>query len=1032
MKKTLIFLGTMLAIQAIAQEPIPLKGDELFGSMNARHIGPALMSGRIADLENHPTNPKVIYVGAAGGGVWRSNDAGVTFNPIFDKHTQNIGVVSVDPKNPDQVIWVGTGECWTRNSVSIGDGIYKTTDGGQNWTNMGLPNSERISSIEIDPNNTNIVYVGVLGHLWGNSADRGVYKTTDGGKTWEKIFFVNETTGCAELAMDPKDPNTLYASFWEFRRTAYSFSSGGANSALYKSTDGGKTWNKIHNGFPSGKLGRIAVAVAPSNSNILYSVIESEKDETKGMYRSDDAGATWKRTNGDFELVVRPFYFSRIVIDPRNPDIVLKASFNGSISKDGGKTFRTINGGVHSDFHDYLFGIDNSNTIYVGTDGGFYRSWDGGTVWEMSKGLPISQFYQVAVDNQKPYKVYGGLQDNGSWVGPSASPGGIENRHWINVGQGDGFRVFPHPTSPNIVYSEAQGAEAIWRYDVEKKQIKTIKPYAEANEPKLRFNWNTPILTSQFKPDRLYVGSQYLHKSDDRGETWVKISTDLTTNDPTKQQQEESGGLSADNSGAENHCTIFAVAESPLDENMLWVGTDDGNIQLTTDGGKNWTNLTANVPNLPKNTWTYFIEPSRFDKNTAYAVFEGHAQDDFKTYVYKTTDAGKTWKSIVTADIKGFARCIREDVVNPNLLFLGTEFGLYITVDGGQNWVQFKNNMPPVSVHWITVHPTDDAIVMATHGRGVIILDDIYLLRQVTKEVLGKELSFIKSKPSIMREQGGFDGYATVGEFVGDNPSTAAKISYFLKSRHTFGKMTMEIFDAKGTKLADLPAGKAKGINTVTWNYRLKFPKSAKGKTIAGGASASPTVPEGTYKVKITKGSNVFETDLVMQYDPNSIHSKEDHLVQNQTAMKMFGMNEDLAYIVDQLDNIKAGAEAVLPQVNANKKLQKSLGLDAYLKEINALKETLVVLKGDNYVGTAEKQLREKIAELYSTICFFPGRPTNAQMSNLKVLEEKLNDAKTKTDGFVAKLTTINPALIKAQLPEIKFRSREDFMKSDM
>jgi hypothetical protein len=330
--------------------------------------------------------------------------------------------------------------------------------------------------------------------------------------------------------------------------------------------------------------------------------------------------------------------FSRLVVDPRNPDIVCKASLSGAISKDGGKTFRTINGGVHSDFHDYWFSVSDPNTMYVGTDGGVYRSWDGGTAWEMVKGLPVSQLYQVAIDNQKPYKVYGGLQDNGSWIGPSSQPGGIENRHWISVGQGDGFRVFPHPTNPNIVYSEMQGAENIWRYDLEKKQTKIIKPYPSASDPKFRFNWNTPILTSLHKPDRLFVASQFLHKSDDKGETWVKISPDLTTNDPTKLQQEKSGGLSMDNSGAENHCTIFAIGESPLDENIIWVGTDDGNVQVTFDGGKKWNNVTANVPNLPKNTWAYFIEPSRFDKNTAYAVFEGHSQSDFNPYVYKTTD----------------------------------------------------------------------------------------------------------------------------------------------------------------------------------------------------------------------------------------------------------------------------------------------------------------------------------------------------------------------------------------------------------
>ena len=1028
--KKILFLLLFISPFVFAQEALPLKGDEIFGSIRARHIGPALMSGRVGELEGHPTNARILYAGAAGGGVWKTNDGGVTFNPIFDKHNQSIGAIAVDPKKPDEVIWVGTGEIWTRNSVTVGDGIYKTTDGGQNWTNMGLPNSERISSIKINPDNTNEIFVGVLGALWGNSADRGVYKTTDGGKTWEKIFFVNETTGCSDLAMDPKDSKILYASFWEFRRTAYSFSSGGTSSALYKSTDAGKTWNKIHNGFPAGKLGRIAIAIAPSNPQILYSVIESEKDNDKGLYRSEDAGTSWKRTNGDFGLVVRPFYFSRIVVDPRNPDVICKAGLRGSLSRDGGKTFRDIGGGLHADVHDFLFDINNSDRIYACDDGGVYRSYDGGTIFDMAKGIPVSQFYQVAIDNQTPYKIYGGLQDNGSWVGPSSKPGGIENRDWVSVGQGDGFRVFPHPKDPNIVYSEMQGAEYIWRVNLSKNQAKIIKPFAEANDPKLRFNWNTPIATSLHNPNRLYCGSQFLHKSDDMGETWVKISADLSTNDKTKLQQENSGGLSADNSGAENHCTIFAVNESPLDQNIIWVGTDDGNVQVTLDGGKSWSNVTANIPNLPKNTWAYFIEPSNFDKNTAYAVFTGYAQNDFKPYVYKTTDAGKTWKSIVSADLKTFARNIKEDYKNPNLLYLGTESGLYVTIDGGQNWSQFKNNMPPVPVHWIALHPTENALVMATHGRGVIIIDDISPIRQITKEVIGKELHFFDPKQNIIKDNASFGGYARMGEFVGENPSTAPQIAYYLKSRHTFGKMFGEIFDQKGVKLAEIPVGKSKGINIIEWGATLKAPKVAKGKTIVSSGYFGPSVPLGTYKVKITKGTKVYETDLVLKADPNSIHTDEDRKIQNETAMKIYDMTEQLAFVVDQIDNLKKGAEVIIPKLTTNK-LKKQIPAEAMLKEFDALKETLVVLKGDNYVGTAEPQLREKISGIYSEVVGYQGRPTNAQVANLKNLETSLMAAKAKTATWISQLAALSPVLAKAEIPEIKIRTFEEFKASE-
>ncbi|MFZ1750126.1 MAG: hypothetical protein WAU01_08045, partial [Saprospiraceae bacterium] len=884
----LLIISALCVIDSTSQKPIPLNSDEIFGAVRARQIGPAVMSGRVTDLEAHPTDSKILYVAAAGGGVWKSNNSGVTFNPIFDKHTQCIGAVALDPSDPDNVIWVGTGETWTRNSVSIGDGIYKSVDGGQNWKNMGLAKSERISNIMVHPKDPKVVFVGVMGALWGDSEERGIFKTTDGGATWSKIFYINATTGCSDLIMDPTNPDIMYSAFWEFRRSAYSFNSGGVNSALYKSSDGGKSWAKIHQGFPAGKLGRIAVAVAPSNPSILYSVIESEKNEDKGLYRSDDSGANWKRLNGDFELVVRPFYFSRIVIDPKNPDIILKAGLQGSISKDGGKTFRSIGAGIHSDFHDYIIDANNSNVMYVGTDGGVYRSWDGGTVWEMVKGLPLSQFYHVSHDNQKPYRVYGGLQDNGSWTGPSKMVGGIKNSDWVSVGYGDGFRVYPHPKDPNIVYSEMQGAENIWRVDVAKSQSKIIKPYAVEGDPKLRFNWNAPLTTSLHYPDRVYVGSQFVHVSDDKGETWRKFSPDLTTNDPSKQLQEESGGLSVDNSGAENHCTVFTINESPIDNNIVWVGTDDGNIQLTNDAGKTWTNVRPNVNGVPPNTWVYFIEPSHFDKNTAYVVFDGHTRSDMKPYVMKTTDAGKSWKSVVNDQIPVFVRSIKEDAKNPNLLFLGTEFGLYVTVDGGQNWAKFENNMPSAAIHYMALNEAENALIMATHGRGIIIIDDITPLQAITEAALDKELDFIDVRPTVINESGSFQNFPAVGEYVGSNPTTSARIVYFMNKRHTFGKMTMEVYDEDGIKVADLVPGKSKGINEVEWNYTLKPPKVAKGKTFTFGGFAAPTVPAGKYTVKINKGSKEFTQEIELTYDENSIHSLEDRKLKDEKSMELY------------------------------------------------------------------------------------------------------------------------------------------------
>ncbi|APZ46310.1 hypothetical protein BW723_08365 [Polaribacter reichenbachii] len=1007
MKKQFLLVAVLLlsfSVKVDAQSK-NTKGKQLFGDLTARHIGPALMSGRINDLENHPTNNRIIYAGTAGGGVWKSNDGGVTFNPIFDDYCQSIGAIEVDPNDPDNTIYVGTGETWTRNSVSYGDGMYKTVDGGVTWDKIGFENSDRIANIIVNPKNSNEIYVGVLGALWGDSEERGVYKSSDAGKTWDKILYTNQKTGCADLTMDPKNPNIIYASMWEFRRTGWSFESGGKDSALYKSIDGGATWNKIHNGFPEGSLGRLAIAVAPSNSNILYTVIEAEKNERKGLYRSDDAGANWKQLNNDFGITVRPFYFSRIVVDPKNPDIVVKGGLSGSISRDGGKTFKNL-GNMHSDIHDITFDIHNSDRMYAGTDGGVYRSLNGGTTMEIVENLPISQFYQVSVDDAEPYNIYGGLQDNGSWYGPSSSPGGIEARDWNSIGGGDGFRVLKHPKK-NIIYSEMQGAENVWRYDVDAKRVKTIQPLPQKGYAKLRFNWNAPMAISAHQPDRFYMGSQFLHKSEDLGDTWTIISPDLTTNDPLKQDQGNSGGLSMDNSGAENHTTIFTIAESTLDENVIWVGTDDGNVQVTQDGGKTWTNTIVNVSDLPKNTWAYHIEASVFNKGTAYVVFDGHTMNDMKPYTYKTTDFGKTWTSIITNDVVGSVRNIQEDYVNPDLLFLGTEFGLYITVNGGKNWIKFTNNMPAVAVHFIELQKQTNDLVMGTHGRGIIIIDDISPLREINDEVLKEKVHFFTSKPTVIFEEGSFAGsFGAETQFVGANPSRAAQIKYHLSRRHTFGKMTLEIQDDNGKVISKLGPGKSKGINIVNWNYRLKNPKVAKGKTFSFGGFTSPLVEAGTYNVVLKKGKDTFTKKIALIYDPKSNLSASDREMKHNTTMKMYNMTEELAYMVYELDAILEKAEVL-----KKKKI---------VEKLTGLKKTLVITTGDNYVGSAEPQLREKMSDLYSKIATSYDKPSNSELESLSIIEERFEAAKADYQKIKKKVKFLD---------ELNLKSFEEFIK---
>ncbi len=979
-----------ISLSLFSQERKEIKLENYFGDLSARHIGPAVMSGRISDMENHPTDPMIIYAGSAGGGVWKSNDAGSTFYPIFDDHSQSIGAVELDPNDPNNTIYVGTGEPWPRNSVSIGDGLYKSTDGGNNWKKIGLENSERIANIIVNPKNSDEIFVAVLGALWSDSNERGVYKSSDGGVTWENILYLNESTGCADLAMDPSNPNILYASMWEFRRTGWSFNSGGDNSALYKSTDGGKNWKKIHNGFPEGKLGRLAIGVAKSNPNTLYTVIESEKNEDKGLYKSVDAGENWKQMNNDFGITVRPFYFSRIVVDPKDENTIIKAGLYGSISKDGGETFENL-GSMHPDIHDMVFDINNSDIIYVGTDGGVYRTWNKGVTMEIVENLPLSQFYHISVDNEEPYNIYGGLQDNGSWYGPSFSSGGISAKDWKPVGQGDGFRVLRHPTK-NIIYSEMQGAENVWRYDVDNNLVKTIQPLAVKGYEEYRFNWNAPIETSKNNADRLYIGSQYVHRSDNMGDTWEIISPDLTTNDSTKQNQEDSGGLSMDNSGAENHTTIFTITESPLNENIIWAGTDDGNIQVTKNGGKSWKNVVENISGVPKNTWVYHIEASVHDENTAYVVFDGHTSGDMKAYAFKTTDLGKTWTNIIpNDDVNGFVRNIQEDYVKKDLLFLGTELGLYITINGGDKWSKFTKNVPPVAIHYIELQTNTNDLVMGTHGRGVIIIDDISPLREIDETSLADKLYFFQRDEFEIQEFGGFaDNFGRETQFIGVNSSLSCQIQYLLPKRHTFGKMTMEIQDMEGNKVTTLNPGKSKGINTVEWNYNMRTPKIAKGKTLSFGGFTSPIVPAGRYKVVIKKGRDTFEKTINVTYKNNAGLNEDDRKFQHETVMKLFNMTEELAYMVYVIDEL-------ISNENTN---------ELTISELKELKKSLVITTGDNYVGAAKKQLREKMSDLYSKVASSYDKPSANELENLALIENKMKVANKRYSKILKKVSS--------------------------
>lgn len=1013
-------IAAVLASGAAAQTTIKLDSNS-FGAIEARHIGPGTTSGRIAAIDGVNSDPRIIYVGSAGGGVWKSINAGTTFKPIFDKYTQAIGAVTVDQAHPD-TIWVGTGESWTRNSVSVGTGVYKSTDAGDSWKFMGLEDSERIARIVVDPKNSDVVYVAATGHLWNSNDQRGLYKTIDGGKTWQRVLFIDKDTGCSDVAVDPQESGIVYAGMWQFRRSPYFFTSGGPGSGMHKSTDGGKTWKRLAKGLPDGELGRIAIAIAPTRPNVVYAIVEAKKS---ALYRSEDLGETWTKMSSSPSVTGRPFYFARILVDPKDYNRLYKPDFNVGVSTDGGQSFTQRGGRAHGDYHTIWVNPQDTYQLYVGTDGGVYQSNDKANTFKFCGGLPVGQFYHVSFDMEQPYNVYGGLQDNGSWMGPSQSPGGVENKDWRNVGFGDGFHVWSDALDRDIVYSEFQGGNVL-RFHKSTGEVKWIKPLPKQGEPKYRFNWNTALALSPTNKKAMYIGGQFLFRSMDRGESWERISNDLTTNDPQKQKQDESGGLSLDNSNAENHCTIVAIAESPLDEKTIWAGTDDGNLQITRDGGKGWNNVAANIQGLPKNTWCTSVEPSRFDRGTAYVTFDGHQTGDMKVYIFKTTDFGMTWKSLATDTIKGYAHVIRQDRVNRDLLFAGTEFGLFLSIDGGTEWAQFTGNVPPVAVRDIAIHPRDNDLILATHGRGILIIDDITPLRQLSPKILESTATILDARPTPITNPVGSQDFPGDGDFVGANPPESATITYYLKDRHVFGDMKIEVYNAEGKLMATLPAGKRKGINRVQWFMRQKPPKVPPSPNLAGPALFGPMLPEGTYTVKLIKDKETFTGQVRIISDPKSVHSAADRALQQQTMRKLYEMQERLAFVDDVITDARDKARERAKKLDSGDAVAKDL--EAFADKLDALHKTLVATKEGAITG--EEQLRERIVELYGWVSQYGGRPTQSLLDRIPVVEKEITDANAQLDTMVAKdLAGLNAKIASKKLDAIKVMTKEEYDK---
>ncbi|MDB4892751.1 MAG: sialidase [Gemmatimonadetes bacterium] len=1023
---TLVLFAGRLAAQ---QSTVKVDSETISG-LGARNIGSAAMSGRIAAVDAvHEGNRLTVYLGSASGGVWKSVNGGTTYKPIFDKQdVQSIGAVTIDPTNP-RTIWVGTGEAWTRNSVSIGDGVYKSTDGGDNWTNLGLRESERIAKILVDPSAPNTVYVCVPGKLWSDSDERGVYKTTDGGKSWNKVLRgANASTGCSMMSMDPKDPKTIYAGMWDFRRKGWTFRSGGdgpeapSASGLLKSTDGGATWSDLTatsaQGLPTKPWGRVAVAVAPSNPNVVYAFIEAVPPKN-ALYRSDDGGKTWQMRDRSQNMIWRPFYFANLIVDPKDENRVFKPDGPLILSTDGGQSFSNISGGAHGDFHDVWIDPKSTDRLITGDDGGVWYSYDGGNKWWKGENLPVSQFYHVSVDMDRPYRVYGGLQDNSSWVGESAYPGGITNSRWENMYGGDGFWMFADPVDPDYVYAEAQGGE-IGRINRKTHESRPIKPLPLYQEKKLRFNWNTPIHLSTVNKGTLYIGAEFLFRSRDFGESWDRVSPDLTTNDPAKQKQEESGGVTIDNSAAEMHTSIYTISESPRNARIIWVGTDDGNVQLTRDAGKTWTNMVANIRGLPKNAWVSSIEAGRHEDGVVYATFDLHTFGDMRPYAYRSADFGKTWTPLVAANspVRGYAHVVKEDLVNPDLLFLGTEFGLWISVDRGANWSRFKGgDLPNVAVRDLAIHPRDNDLVIATHGRGIWIVDDITPLRALTPQALASDVMFAKVRPTIARASAGGGWVNGDASFVGPNPPDDAMITYYLKKRHIFGDMKLEVLDSAGHIVGTLPSSKRRGLSRVAWSMRLKAPTVPAAASAAGGASVGPRVLPGNYTVRMTKDNKVFTTALQVLPDPRSKHSAADRRAQFDLSMKLSGMLGEMAAAVDRMNDIRFALEDRTGKLSTGDTLAPRLTRAS--SDVDEMRKKIVATKEGGMI-TGEERLRENLADLYGNVIFYDGRPSRAEFTRTGAIGRELTDISRTFDQWINReLGGINSALKTRQLDPI-------------
>ncbi|MEO9953070.1 hypothetical protein [Nonlabens sp.] len=967
MKRILLLALCLLSIQAFAQK-LDL---DLVKNLEPRNIGPGGMSGRVTSIDVVHENPENIFAGTASGGLWNSQNGGITWKPIFENEaTASVGAVAVQQSNPS-VIWVGTGEGNPRNSLNGGAGIYKSLDGGHSWTLMGLEKTRNIHRVIIDPTNPDVVYAAAIGSPWGVHPERGVFKTTDGGKTWKKVLYTNDKSGAADLVMDPTNPNKLIAAMWEHKRDPWFFKSGGEGSGMYITHDGGENWKKItsEEGLPKGELGRIGIAIAPSDPSVVYALVEAKKN---ALYKSTDGGFNWKMINNKSDIGNRPFYYSEIYVDSQNENRLYSVFTYINVSEDGGKNFTQlmpaygVDNGVHPDHHAWYIHPKNGKFMIDGNDGGLNITRDRGKTWRFIGNLPVAQFYHINVDMETPYNVYGGMQDNGSWRGPAYSwrAQSIRNSYWQEISFGDGFDVVPDPDNSRYGYSMSQQG-SVQRYDWQTGNNYSVKPTHPDTSVKLRFNWNSAINIDPFDNSTLYFGSQFVHKSTDKGLTWKVISPDLTTNDPEKQKQSESGGLTMDATGAENHTTILVIEPSAVEKDVLYAASDDGLVHITKNGGDSWDNITSGLRGLPKGSWITQIKASQTKKGHALLVANDYRRFNFEPYAYRTTNYGKSWTRIVDKDdVISYALCIIEHPEENNLLFLGTDDGLYVSIDAGDNWTKYTNGFPTVSVKDLVIHPREDDLIIGTFGRAAWVLDNLAPFIAFAKARPTQPIALYEPPTAYFAryQQPTGSRFGADAMFRGENRSRPiGQFKYFfdkdLKAKSDTTKtdsLFLKIY--KGEELIrtlNRKVPKEKGIHNWSWRLDEKGAKSpsrrvSESKREPSGNSVLP----GTYKAVLHYGGITSETMIEVKEDPRI----DEFTLANRKEMRA---------AQDQLQELMSDIEIVTSQLSKNKKtadsfkkLLKSQDKKAFKEQIKTTDSIVKQIEKlqNKYFGTPDKR----------------------------------------------------------------------------